>query len=94
MSMTREAAETLALQCLGWLAGQEDLIGVFLGASGASTEDLRTQAQDPEFLGSVLDFVLMDDTWVVQFCDAAGLSYHLPMTARAMLPGGQQVHWT
>jgi hypothetical protein len=36
----------------------------------------------------VLDFLLMDDAWVVAFCDAAGLPYEAPMRARAALPGG------
>jgi hypothetical protein len=37
---------------------------------------------------------MMDDAWVVAFCDAAGLPYEAPMRARAALPGGGQVHWT
>lgn len=64
------------------------------GASGAGADDLRNGATDPAFLGSVLDFVMMDDVWVVAFCDSAGLSYDAPMRARAALPGGEQVNWT
>lgn len=92
--MQRDAAETVGLQALGWLAGNEDLLPVFLGSTGASSEDLRAGAADPAFLGSVLDFLTMDDAWVVAFCDAAGLPYEAPMRARAALPGGGQVHWT
>ena len=62
--------------------------------TGASEADLRAGAQDPEFLGSVLDFVMMDDAWVVAFCAEAGLENTAPMAARAALPGGAQVHWT
>ncbi len=90
----RESAETLALTVLGWLIGDEELLPVFLGATGAGESDLRDRAGDPEFLGSVLDFLLMDDAWVVRFCDAQGLAYDAPMRARAALPGGAQVHWT
>ncbi len=90
----RESAETLALRALGWLIGEDDLLPVFLGATGAGESDLRDRAADPEFLGSVLDFLLMDDAWVVRFCDAAGVGYDAPMRARAALPGGAQVHWT
>jgi hypothetical protein len=36
----------------------------------------------------------MDDRWVVSFCDDVGLAYDVPVQARAMLPGGEQVHWT
>lgn len=94
MAYTREAAETLGLEVLGWLVGQEDLIDVFLGSTGTSESELRARAADPEFLGSVMDFLLMNDAWVIRFCDDHGLAYDRLMLARAALPGGDQVHWT
>jgi hypothetical protein len=90
----QEAAETLALQALTWLAGNDDLFPAFLGASGASAGDLAANAGQPAFLASVLDFVLTDDAWVTAFCDATGLPYDAPMRARATLPGGEQINWT
>lgn len=89
-----QSAETVALQALAWIAGNEDLLPLFLNATGASADDLRRGATRPEFLGSVLDFLLMDDAWIVAFCDAVGLNYQVPMQARAGLPGGEAVHWT
>ena len=94
MSFTQDAAETLALKALAWLVNNEDLLPVFLGATGASEGDLRDQAADPAFLGSVLDFLMMDDAWVIAFCDSVAVPYEHPMFARAALPGGQQVNWT
>lgn len=94
MSFSADAAETLALNALGWLLTRDDLLPVFLGATGASEADLRVRAADPEFLGSVLDFLLMDDAWIVGFCDSRGIGYEQPMMARAALPGGSQMHWT
>jgi len=94
MVAERENAETVALQALGWLAAHEDLLPVFLGASGASLSELRGRAADPEFLGAVLDFLLMDDAWVKEFCTNAGLPFSRPAEARAALPGGAQMHWT
>lgn len=94
MSFSPEAAETLGLEALGWLVANEDLLPVFLGATGASENDLREQAQNPEFLGSVLDFLMMDDAWVIAFCDVSSIAYDRPMRARAALPGGQQFNWT
>lgn len=90
----QDHAETVALRALGWLAATDDLMPVFLNATGASADELRARAADPAFLGAVLDFLLMDDAWVVGFCDAAGLDYEAPRAARQALPGGQQVHWT
>lgn len=94
MSYDRDAAETLALQALGWLAVHDDLLPVFLGSSGASEEDLRERAGDPQFLAAVLDFLMIDDAWVMAFCDDQNLPYERIMFARAALPGGDQVNWT
>ncbi|MEO0402867.1 MAG: DUF3572 domain-containing protein [Pseudomonadota bacterium] len=94
MAMSRESAETVGLKALAWLAGNEDLLPVFLGATGASEADVRAGASDPAFLGALLDFLMMDDAWVTGFCDANGLPYEQPMIARMSLPGGDQVHWT
>jgi len=94
MPMTPDFAETIALRALAWIAANDELLPVFLGASGASEADLREGAHDPAFLAALLDFITMDDTWVKQFCDTAGLDYHAPLSARAALPGGGDVHWT
>lgn len=93
-SMPSESAETLALQGLAWLIGNEDLLPVFLGATGAGEDDIKEQAQNPEFLGSVLDFLMMDDAWIVAFCDEYTIPYDRPMMAHAVLSGHSKMHWT
>ncbi|UWR23503.1 DUF3572 domain-containing protein [Sulfitobacter sp. S190] len=94
MTLTQNAAETLALQALSWLAADGELLPIFLGASGLSESDLRAGIEQPEVLGGVLDFILMDDAWVVAFCDQAGIAYERVAQARQALPGGAQVNWT
>ena len=94
MALSQESAEVVGLKALGWMAGNEELLPVFLGATGASEADLRTGAGDPAFLGALLEFIMMDDAWVRAFCDSAALAYDQPMYARIALPGGDQVHWT
>ncbi|WP_114966261.1 DUF3572 domain-containing protein [Alkalilacustris brevis] len=94
MSASRETAEVVALKALRWLCAHEELLPVFLGASGASLDDLRENASDPETLGAVLDFLLMDETWLQAFCTQEGLTPSEPGAARAMLPGGATMHWT
>lgn len=92
--MNAERAEIIALQALAWLVGNDELCPVFLGATGGSESDLRARATDPAFQASVLEFITMDDAWVVAFCDSAGLAYDLPLRARYALPGAEQVNWT
>lgn len=94
MSKNSETAEVVALQALGWLVDDEDMCGVFLGASGLSEADLRSRADQPDLLAAVLDFLMMNDAWIMAFCDATGLDYDRVRLARAALPGGEDVHWT
>ena len=89
-----DQAETLGLQALGWLAGQPDLAGSFLSATGASADEMKSRAADPEFLGFVLDFLLSDEAVLLGFCDETGVARDRPMRARAALPGGALPHWT
>lgn len=92
--MSPERAETIALQALGWLAANEELCPTFLGASGATVEDMRDRATDPQFLGSVLEFLTMNDDWIISFCDSVGISYDKPLRARYALPGSERIEWT
>ncbi|MDB9944260.1 DUF3572 domain-containing protein [Octadecabacter sp.] len=92
--MKPERAERIAILALTWLASKDEILPVFLGASGASADDLGGQAENPAFLGSVLEFLTMDDAWVVEFCDQNQLKYEEPLRARYSLPGSEAVHWT
>ncbi len=92
--LSQDSAELLAIEALSWLVGNDELLPVFLGATGAGEQDMRARAKDPEFLASVLDFLLMDDAWITAFCDSADYAYDSPIRARAALPGGAQVNWT
>ncbi len=90
----RESAETVALRALGWLVARDDLLGLFLNASGADLSDLRARAGEAEFLASVVEFVLSDDAWVIAFAQETGLPYDALARARAVLPGGGLPNWT
>ncbi|MEM7523875.1 MAG: DUF3572 domain-containing protein [Pseudomonadota bacterium] len=92
--MTPDAAEIIAVRALGWIAGRDELSGAFLGASGASADELRARATDPEFLGFVLDFLLADEDALLAFCEDADTPPDAPMRARASLPGGDLPNWT
>ncbi len=90
----REEAEMVALRALNWVLGPSELAEVFLGASGLAPQDLARRASEPEVLAAVLDFVLMDDAWVLALAQAEGLAPEQVIRARAALPGGELPHWT
>jgi len=91
--IAQEQAETFALQAFIWVIGGE-LADAFINATGASQDQLTKLAQQPVFLGAVLDFLMEDDARVIGFCDSVQRPYLSVMEARAALPGGQLPHWT
>lgn len=92
--LRQESAETTALLALQWLATNDDLFPSFLGATGASLSDVTQGAERPEFLAAVLDFILMEDQWVIDFARWAETTPEKVAQVRAALPGGNAVHWT
>ena len=94
LPLPREQAELLGIRALGWIAGQPERAGAFLATAGASADEMRERASDPEFLGFVLDFLLGDEEALLEFCQDENLPPDRPMRARAGLPGGEIPNWT
>ena len=92
--MDREIAETRALEVLTWVLSEDDLIQVFMGATGASQNDLRSNTLSHEFLLSILDFVLMDDRRVISCSKFLNIDPSQIQLIRMSLDGGQEVTWT
>ena len=92
--MDKEIAETRALEVLTWLLSEDDLIKVFMGATGASQNDLRSNTLSHEFLISIVDFVLMDDRWVISCGKFLNIDPSQIQLIRMSLDGGQEVNWT
>jgi hypothetical protein len=76
----REVAEIVAIQALSFVAGDPERLGLFLSETGIGPETLRSAASDPQFLISVLDFIMRDDATVKAF---ASSSQHHPTTIAA-----------
>ena len=92
--MNKEIAETRALEVLNWVLSEDDLIQVFMGATGASQDDLRSNTLNHEFLISILDFVLMDDSWVISCSKFMNIDPSQIQVIKMSLDGGQEVNWT
>jgi hypothetical protein len=92
--MTLEEAETYALKATNWLVSNQELLDLFMGSTGVSETTIKSDIQKTVFLVAVLDFLLLDDRWVIEACDAMKLQPELMHTARLCLPGGEKVNWT
>lgn len=83
----RQVAETVAIQALSYLAAEPARLGRFLAETGLGPETLRGAAKSPEFLVSVLDFVLSDETLVKEFAATHDLKPRTVGAAREALAG-------
>ncbi|QHQ33980.1 DUF3572 domain-containing protein [Algicella marina] len=92
--MTPKAAAELAVSALIWLSEEPDRMGAFLAQTGADAANIRAAAQDPAFLGAVLDFVLLSDEGVLAFAEQHQVPPETIVAARAALPGGDLPNWT
>ena len=88
-AQSREAAETLAIQALGFIAEEPERLGAFLATSGIGPEAIRDAAREPGFLGGVLDHMLSDESLLLTCADSAGLDPASIARARRALGGGR-----
>ena len=73
-SRSKEAAETLAIQALAFIAVEPDRLATFLGATGLSPDSIRESANQPHFLLGVLEHMLSNESLLVAFAHSAGIN--------------------
>lgn len=90
----REAAETMAIQTVSWMANDPAILGGFLSETGANLGSLAADIRRPEFLASVLDYILAEDQRVLALAAGLGIRPETIAQSRAHLPGGDLPNWT
>ena len=88
----REQAESLAIQALGFIAGDDVLMPRFLAITGIEAADIRRAAAEPGFLAGVLRFLLDHEPTLDAYCLATGTKPKAVGRALRALPGGQDVY--
>ena len=83
----RQAAETLAVAALAFLASEPEHLGGFLAATGVGPDQIRNAARDPSFLSGVLDHFSGNEPLLIAFAQHAGIDPTEIERARALLGG-------
>jgi hypothetical protein len=83
----RDAAETLAIGALTYLAAEPEALGGFLATTGIGPDQIRTAARDPEFLSGVLDYFLSDEALLLAFAKSENINPTEVQRARAAFGG-------
>jgi len=88
LSMTPDHAATLALKGLAFLVNSPEDLERFLNLSGARPNTLRERADEPEFLVSLLDFLLANEELLTGFSSDFDVDVRAVHMARHVLAGG------
>jgi Protein of unknown function (DUF3572) len=72
--MTRELAESMAIQALTYLAGDGERLGRFLAVTGLGPDEIRAAAGEPGFLVGVLEYLASDEPLLSGFAAEAGVA--------------------
>jgi len=86
-AMTREFAETLAIQALSFLAEEPERLGRFLAFTGIEAQSLRDAAREPNFLLGVLDHLAGDERLLSEFATLKEIAPEIVTSARDLLAG-------
>lgn len=68
-----DAAETMGITALSFLAAHAERLDRFLDLTGLSPQTLRAASAEPRFFASVLDHILGDDRLLAAFEIEAGI---------------------
>ena len=85
---SREAAESLAIQALNYLATEPERLSRFLALSGLDPGSIRSAAAESGFLAGVLAHLGQDESLLVAFAAEAGVTPAEVDRARRLLAGG------
>ena len=85
---SREAAESLAIQALNFLATEPARLSRFLAVSGLEAQSIRAAASESGFLAGVLLYLGEDERLLLAFAAEAGVTPTEVDRARRLLAGG------
>lgn len=87
IGISHEEAEILAVRALGILAEHRERVEGFIRMTGVAIDDLKDHMSDPGYLGAVLDYLLADERYLLEFTERVGIAPELPYAARRKLEG-------
>ena len=87
-AINAEAAKSLAIQALAFLAADPERLGRFLAVTGIGPDEIRAAAREPHFLAGVLDHLASDEPLLIEFANQIGIEPAEIARACAMLGRG------
>lgn len=89
---SQENAQALAIQALGFIAADAELLPRFLAISGIDAQAIRQAAREPGFLAGVLQFIAAHEPTLMRFSEESGIRPQDIAAALRALPFGEDFH--
>lgn len=71
-TLTRDEAETTAVEALTLIANDPDQLGAFMAATGLDPDAVRNAAKDGAFLRGVMEYVIADEALLQRLSQESG----------------------
>ena len=81
----QEAAATLAIAALDFIAAEPERLGRFLAMTGIGPDTIRDAAREPQFLAGVLDHIAADERLLLGLAAEHGIDPAEVIRARDLL---------
>lgn len=82
-----KAGEFIAVKAIEFFAGNPEALAGFFAHTGSGPADLKANLGNPMFLASILDYMMMDESVLLEFAKTMDLNPQDIVKARLMLPG-------
>jgi hypothetical protein len=92
--VSAEDAEAMAVQILGWLISQPDLLNRFMALVGVDAGSIRRAAAEPGFLGAVTGFVMAHEPTLLAFCEQNDVRAERVAACHRRLAGPESESWS
>lgn len=87
---TAQDADSIAIDGLLFIAGDDELLPRFLALTGIQAEQIREAAKEKGFLAGVLHFLLAHEPSLFRFCEHSGHAPESVALAAGSLSGGEE----
>lgn len=79
--MNHHQAENIAIAALQYLSVNETYLDHFLGNSGVDITQIKELAHSVDFQISILDFICLDESLLLSFCQSSDIQPNEPYRA-------------
>ena len=87
INISQDFAEEIAIKAVQFLASSPEILGSFLATAGVGPGDIKQAIASPDFLAGALDFLMQDESILLEFAESMQIAPKDVVKARIRYPG-------